>query len=121
MLGCLGWPRCEEDSRLYEKTFSMAEKLREGLRRIFFDEGLNVLVFGEGPMWHMLFIETEPSNWRELLRADAKKMSLFEAELLHQGISIVGNRRFISIKHSEDDLEATFEATKRACKALKKM
>ena len=73
-------------------------------------------------MWHMLFIETEPSNWRELLRADAKKMSLFEAELLHQGIFVLpGNRRFISIKHSEDDLAATFEATKRACKALKKM
>ena len=56
------------------------------------------------------------------VRADAKKMSLFEAELLHQGIFVLpGNRRFISIKHSEDDLAATFEATKRACKALKKM
>ena len=125
MLGCAAGMATldvlEEDSRLYEKTFLMAEKLKEGLRKIFFDEGLNVLVFGEGPMWHMLFIETEPTNWRELLLADAKKMSLFEAELLHQGIFVLpGNRRFISIKHSEDDLEATFEATKRACKALKK-
>ncbi len=126
MLGCAAGIATldvlEEDSRLYEKTFLMAEKLKEGLRKIFFDEGLNVLVFGEGPMWHMLFTETEPSNWRELLLADAKKMSLFEAELLHQGIFVLpGNRRFISIKHSEDDLEATFEATNRACKAIKKM
>jgi glutamate-1-semialdehyde 2,1-aminomutase len=126
MLGCAAGMATldvlEEDSRLYEKTFSMTEKLKEGLRRIFVDEGLKILVFGEGPMWHMLFTEAEPLNWRELLLADAKKMSFLEAELLHQGIFVLpGNRRFISIKHSEEDLEATFEATKRACKELKKI
>ena len=81
---------------------------------------MGILTFGEGPMWHMLFTNKVPQNWRDIISTDTKEMNAFEAELLRQGLFILpGNRRFISIKHTEDDLEKTFEAADRACRVFK--
>lgn len=123
MLGCVAGMATLDvlsDDRIYERTFKRAELLREGLQRVFTDNKMGILVFGEGPMWHMLFTEKEPQNWRDVLAADSAKLAKMEPELLRQGLFVLpGNRRFISIQHSKDDLEATFEAATRACKALK--
>ena len=123
MLGCVAGMATLDvlsEDRIYKQTFERAERLREGLRRVFTDNKMGILVFGEGPMWHMLFTEKEPENWRDILAADGVKLAKMEPELLRQGLFVLpGNRRFISIQHGEDDLEATFEAADRACKALK--
>jgi glutamate-1-semialdehyde 2,1-aminomutase len=59
-------------------------------------------------------------NWRDVLAADAKKLGAMEVELIRNGLFVLPqNRRFISIRHTDDDLEATYEAAGRACKALK--
>lgn len=80
---------------------------------------MNLLVFGEGPMWHMLFTDRAPQNWREIIATDMKKLAAFEQEVIAQGLFILpGNRRFISIAHTEEGLQVTFEAVDRACKAF---
>ena len=123
MLGCVAGMATLDvlsEDQIYKETFERAERLRDGLRRVFTDNKMGILVFGEGPMWHMLFTEKEPENWRDILAADGAKLAKMEPELLRQGLFVLpGNRRFISIQHGEDDLEATFEAADRACKALK--
>ena len=123
MLGCAAGIATLEvlsEPDIYQKIFDLADHLRDGLQRVFNDNKMGILVFGEGPMWHMLFTEKEPTNWRDILAADGDKLAKIEPELLRQGLFVLpGNRRFISIQHSEDDLEATFQAADRACKALK--
>lgn len=105
---------------VYDQTFERAERLRDGLQKVFTDQNMGILVFGEGPMWHMLFTDREPQNWRDILAADGKKLAKIEPELLRQGLFVLpGNRRFISICHTDDDIEATFESAGRACKVLK--
>jgi glutamate-1-semialdehyde aminotransferase len=80
---------------------------------------MGILTFGEGPMWHMLFTDREPRNWRDVIATDTKRMNAFETELLRQGLFILpGNRRFISICHDENDLELTFEAARQACRVF---
>jgi glutamate-1-semialdehyde aminotransferase len=48
------------------------------------------------------------------------RMPKLEAEFLRRGLFVLpGNRRFISIRHTEDDLEATFEIANQVCRTLK--
>jgi glutamate-1-semialdehyde aminotransferase len=81
---------------------------------------MGILVFGEGPMWHMLFTDAPPQNWRDILATDTRKLAVFETELIRQGLFILpNNRRFVSIRHTQEDLQLTFDAAERACKAFK--
>ncbi len=122
MLGCaasLATMDVLEAPGVYDRVFAMADKLRKGLQRVFDQHEMGILVFGEGPMWHMLFTNKVPMNWREIIATDTKRMAAFEAELLRQGLFILpSNRRFISICHSDNDLEQTFEAVDRACRTF---
>jgi glutamate-1-semialdehyde 2,1-aminomutase len=105
---------------VYDRVFAMADKLRDGLQRVFDKHAMDILVFGDGPMWHMLFTDREPRNWRELIATDLVKLGAFEVEMIRQGLFVLpNNRRFISIRHTDDDLQATFEAIDRACIAFK--
>jgi len=109
-----------EEPGLYDRVFSMANELRRGLQRVFDDEKMGIIVFGEGPMWHMLFSDKLPTNWRDIVATDTKKLAAFEAEMIRQGLFVLpNNRRFISIRHTQDDLDATFEAARNACRAFK--
>lgn len=109
-----------EEPGVYERVFAQADKLREGLQKVFDDERMGIRVIGEGPMWHMLFTDKVPVNWRDVLAADSKKLAAMEVELIRNGLFVLPqNRRFISIRHTDDDLEATFEAARRASRALK--
>ena len=123
MLGCaasLATMDLLEQPGVYDKVFAMADKLRDGLQRVFDKHDMGILTFGKGPMWHMLFTDKEPQNWQEVIATDTKRMAKFETELLRQGLFVLpGNRRFISIRHTEDDLEQTFDAADRACRAFK--
>ena len=123
MLGCaagIATLDILEEEGVYDRVFAMAERLREGLQRVFDDNGMGIHVFGKGPMWHMLFSDREPENWRDVLAMADPRMPKLEAEFLRRGLFVLpGNRRFISIRHTEDDLEATFEIANQVCRTLK--
>ncbi len=109
-----------EEPGLYDRVFAMADKLRAGLQEVFDRNDMGITVFGEGPMWHMLFTDKVPTNWREYIASDLKKLAVMEAQILKQGLFVLPqNRRFISIKHTDRDLEQTFEAMDRACHTFK--
>ncbi|MEM6497570.1 MAG: aminotransferase class III-fold pyridoxal phosphate-dependent enzyme, partial [Pseudomonadota bacterium] len=105
---------------VYDDVFAMADKLRAGLQEVFDRHRMGLLVFGEGPMWHMQFIDKIPQNWQDVLTADGAKLARMEREFLKNGLFVLpGNRRFISIRHTEEDLEATFEIADRVCAVFK--
>jgi glutamate-1-semialdehyde 2,1-aminomutase len=109
-----------EEPGVYQSVFAQADKLREGLQRVFDDERMGIRVFGDGPMWHMLFTDKIPVNWRDVLASDLQKLAILEPEFIRAGLFVLPqNRRFISIQHTDDDLAATFQAAARACRALK--
>jgi glutamate-1-semialdehyde 2,1-aminomutase len=104
---------------VYDRVFAQADKLRAGLQRVFDRRDMGILVFGEGPMWHMLFTDKVPQCWGDILASDLRKQAAMEIELLRAGLFVLPqNRRFISIRHTDDDLDATFEAADRACRAF---
>ncbi|MCJ8142332.1 aminotransferase class III-fold pyridoxal phosphate-dependent enzyme [Ancylobacter sp. A5.8] len=110
-----------EEPGIYDRTFAMADKLRAGMQKVMDSHDMGLLVFGDGPMWHMLLTEKAPTNWRDIVATDLAKLASIEVELINEGIFILpGNRRFISTVHTDADLDATFAAADRACVAWKK-
>lgn len=105
---------------IYERTFTIADELRVGLKDIFTRNGLGVTVFGEGPMWHFLFTDRVPTTYQDIRKSDLAKLHQLETELIRRGIFILpNNRRFVSIAHDRADLAATFEVVEAVCKAVK--
>lgn len=123
MLGCaagLATLEILSEPGVYDRVNAMADKLREGLQKVFDKHEMGLLAFGKGPMWHMLFTDKEPENWRDVIEAADPRMALVEREFLKNGLFVLpGNRRFISIRHTQDDLERTFEAADRVCRIVK--
>ncbi len=109
-----------EDEHFYPRLFDIADRLRQGLRAVFDRHGLPVVVFGDGPMWHFLFADRVPQTYRDIVASDQKALARFDTELIRQGIFVLpGTRRFVSITHTDADLQDTFEAFDRACRAFK--
>ena len=109
-----------EEPGVYERVFAMADKLRAGMQEVADRHAMGLTVFGEGPMWHMIFADRAPVNYRDITSTDMKRQAALETEMLRQGIFVLpNNRRFISIAHTDDDLVQTFEAFDRACRITK--
>lgn len=109
-----------EEPGFYDRLFAIADDLRAGLKEVFDRHKMGVTVFGDGPMWHFLFANRVPENYRDILASDMKKLVRFDVELIRQGIFVLpANRRFVSSTHTKDDLSETFEAFDRACLAFK--
>ncbi|MDZ4735714.1 MAG: aminotransferase class III-fold pyridoxal phosphate-dependent enzyme [Rhodospirillaceae bacterium] len=104
----------------YERLFERGETLRQGLRAILTRRGIDAVIVGYGPMWHLLFgAPGEPRDYRDIQRADGKKLTAFDTELIRQGFfALPGNRRFVSLAHTDKDFEDSFAAFDAACRKL---
>lgn len=106
---------------VYEDLNRLSDQLRESVQQVFDRHGMPVLVFGRGPMWHMLFTDREPTCYADVLAADGASLMRLERELIRQGLFVLpGNRRFVSIAHTEEDLEDTLPALDLACREFLK-
>lgn len=109
-----------EQPGVYDRLNATADKLRGGLQKVFDRHSMGVTVFGDGSMWHFLFAERPPRNYRDIVASDQKKLIAFDNQLIREGVFVLpGNRRFVSVAHTDDDLAETFEAFDRACRKLK--
>jgi len=74
-----------------------------------------VCLAGEGPVFHLSFVDRQPTNYRDLLNADGQKYSDFVLALLDEGVlPLPDGRWYISAAHSDGDIERTLHAIERA-------
>lgn len=106
---------------VYERVNRLSDELRRGVQQVVKRHGMQVLVFGYGPMWHMLFTDRKPTCYADVLAADGASLLRLERELIRQGLFVLpGNRRFVSIAHTEADIEDTLPAIDAACREFLK-
>ena len=104
---------------VYDRVFALAEALRGELRKIVARCGLPARILGYGPMWHVIFASRDPRNYADLLAADNTRLMQLEHALIREGLFVhPGQRRFVSIAHTEQDLDDTLVAFERACRAI---
>lgn len=99
----------------YERLAKIGELIRNGLREICKQIGIAAEVLGEGPLWHILFTDRPVLNFRDVTRSDLKKLAQFQSELLSEGVyCIPKNRAFMSLAHTEEDIQRSLVAAERA-------
>jgi glutamate-1-semialdehyde 2,1-aminomutase len=99
----------------YGDLFRRGKALSSGIAEILEKRGHRVCIAGEGPVFHISFIDRRPQNYRDLLSADKQKYSDFVLALLDEGVlPLPDGRWYMSTSHTDDDIQQTLEAVARA-------
>jgi glutamate-1-semialdehyde 2,1-aminomutase len=94
----------------YERLHAVGQRLREQLEATLKEHRVAGQVLGEGPIFHVVFTEQPVHNHRDMLTADAAKQRIFHDELLRHGVLKPASKGYISLVHSDGDLEVTATA-----------
>ena len=73
-----------------------------------------------GSMSTLFFTSTEVVDYQTALTADTKKFAVYFRDMLAQGVYLAPSQfeaGFLSIAHSDDDIERTVSANARALRA----
>jgi glutamate-1-semialdehyde 2,1-aminomutase len=98
---------------IYTGLRARADRLREGIEGILKDAGVPVVTTGDGPVFHVSFMDAAPTNYRDTLRARAELYADFAMGLLDEGVlTLPDGRWYVSTAHSDDDIDRTLEAVR---------
>ena len=102
------------EEKLAEKTKTLAE----GLKALAAKHNVPFVVQYVGGMFGLFFTEqTEVTSFQEVMKCDAAKFNRFFHLMLEQGIYLAPSAfeaGFMSLAHSDADIEATLQAADKA-------
>jgi glutamate-1-semialdehyde 2,1-aminomutase len=102
---------------VYARLAHLGKRLREGLAAVARRRGVPMQALGEGPIAQPIFIDrAEPvETERHMRAADGARASRLGLELIRRGIFVTpGGKMYLSLTHSDQDIEATLEAFDQA-------
>ena len=105
---------------VYGRLALIGRRLREGMAEIAARQGVPMQALGEGPIAQPYFMDPRVTVRREsdLKTADGKRAVRLGLELIKRGIFVVpGAKMYLSMAHSDADLEETLAAFAEALKA----
>jgi glutamate-1-semialdehyde 2,1-aminomutase len=104
------------DGALYGPLRSRADRLRTAIAEALRKAGFSVITSGDGPVFHVSFMDQSASNYRDTLRARSGLYEDFALALLNRGVLVLPDGRwYVSAAHTEDDIDHTIEAVQSIC------
>jgi len=91
----------------YERLFRTGTRLRDGLVAAVRKHGLAAQVSGEAPVFDIFFTDREILDYRATLTADRDQIKRFNQELVRRGVVKAVNKIYISLAHSDADVDET--------------
>ena len=91
----------------YEKLFATGARLRDGLAALARRHGMPAQVSGEPPVFDIIFTDRPIVDYRATLTADRRRIALFNEECLKRGVVKAVNKIYVSLAHSERDIDET--------------
>ena len=107
--------RATGERGFYERLEELGERWREGISEVASTGNIPFAINQVGSMVSIFFTEGPVVNFASAARADAEAFKDFFWHMLSRGIYLAPSpyeAGFISIVHSEEDLEHTFEAAR---------
>ena len=93
----------------YERLHATGKKLRDGLAAAAARHGLAAQVSGEPPVFDILFTASPIVDYRATLTADRDRIRRFNEECLRRGIVKAVNKIYVSLAHTDADIERTLQ------------
>ncbi|VVB89454.1 Glutamate-1-semialdehyde 2,1-aminomutase [uncultured archaeon] len=104
--------------RVHEKVNKAGDAMRSALADVAGDLGLDYSVSGVGSMFKLFFGDM-PYNYQDALKCNTEKFNVFFKKMLADGIFLPPSQfetNFLSLAHSQDDINKTIEAYQRNLK-----
>jgi glutamate-1-semialdehyde 2,1-aminomutase len=102
----------------YERVFATGRRLMSGLQQIMDDAGIPARVIGEPPMFEVFFTSAPIENYRDLLKADDKKLARFNALVIERGILKGATKHYVSLAHGPAEVDETLAIWRDAVRHL---
>jgi glutamate-1-semialdehyde 2,1-aminomutase len=102
----------------YDRLFATGRQLMDGLRRLLAAAGIAAHVTGEPPAFEVWFTDGEVTDFRTMLRADARRHARFVELLLARGIMKGHEKFFVSTAHTDEDVALTLAAAREGIALL---
>jgi glutamate-1-semialdehyde 2,1-aminomutase len=93
----------------YGRLFRTGTRLRDGLAAAVRKHGLAAQVSGEPPVFDIFFTDRPIVDYRATLTADRERIKRFNAELLRRGVVKAVNKIYVSLAHTDADVDETLE------------
>jgi len=104
--------------KVHEKVNRAGDSMRSALSEVVSDLGLDYSVSGVASMFKVFFGDM-PHNYQDALKCDKEKFNEFFRRMLSDGIFLPPSQyetNFLSLAHSQDDIDRTVEAYQRNLK-----
>ncbi|MBM4439862.1 MAG: aminotransferase class III-fold pyridoxal phosphate-dependent enzyme [Candidatus Rokubacteria bacterium] len=104
----------------YEKLHRTGTRLKDGLTRLAAKHGMPARVSGEAPVFDIIFTDQDVVDYRATLTADRRRIALFNEECLRRGVVKAVNKIYVSLAHTDADLDETLGVFDEALAAVKR-
>ncbi len=104
--------------KVHEKVNKKGNSMRKVLTDVVSDLGLDYSVSGVSSMFKVFFGDM-PYDYKDALKCDKEKFNIFFHKMLSDGIFLPPSQyetNFLSLAHSQDDIDKTVEAYRRNLK-----
>ncbi|MAG35128.1 MAG: aspartate aminotransferase family protein [Dehalococcoidia bacterium] len=104
---------------VYDRLHQLGNTLRAGLNALGEETGLPMQAIGDGPVSQVFFGTGPLQSYRDTLATDQTRRMQFGNELLRRGILVnPGEKLYLSLAHSDADLDQFLSAARGALQAL---
>ena len=103
----------------YEGVFAKGRKLMDTLSELLKKHGFKAQVIGEPPLFDIIFTDQPVKDYRDTLKADTAILKRFNQALRARGIMKGDSKYYVSVAHTEADIDHTIGAWEEALKEIK--
>lgn len=112
------------DPQVYQKLDRLGNKLAEGIKEAAEETGVDVWINSIGSMASCFFTKEKVRDFKSATTSNLNKFKVFFQSMLSQGVYLAPSQfeaSFISLAHTEEDIEMTVNAAKNAFKVVRKI
>jgi glutamate-1-semialdehyde 2,1-aminomutase len=103
----------------YEGVFANGRKLMDTLSELLKKYGVRAQVIGEPPLFDIIFTDQPVKDYRDTLKADTALQKRFNQALRARGIMKGDSKYYVSVAHTQADIDHTIGAWEEALKEIK--
>jgi glutamate-1-semialdehyde 2,1-aminomutase len=103
----------------YEQVFATGRTLMATLQDLLQRSGFKAQVIGEPPLFDILFTDQPVKDYRDTLKADTATLKRFNQLLRARGLMKGESKYYVSLAHTQADIDHTVGAWTDALKELK--
>ncbi len=103
----------------YEGVFANGRRLMDTLSELLKKHGIKAQVIGEPPLFDIIFTDQPIKDYRDTLKADTATLKRFNQALRARGIMKGDSKYYVSVAHTQADIDHTIGAWEEALSELK--